>query len=140
MKSSTNTVDRAGAAAASADLKPAIAPPAVPADSAIDRAHLTRMTFGEASLQREVLQLFDRQADMLLARMAGETPKIAAALAHTLKGSAQGIGAHQVAQAAEAVEQAASASHADSIAAAIERLSDSVAHARAAIRVLLRAN
>ena len=30
--------------------------------AAIDRAHLSRMTFGDRSLEQEVLQLFDRQA------------------------------------------------------------------------------
>ena len=35
----------------------------------IDRAHLARMTFGDRSLERELLQLFDRQAMILLARM-----------------------------------------------------------------------
>ena len=42
--------------------------PAAPA-AAIDRGHLARMTFGDRSLEREVLQLFDRQAGLLLARM-----------------------------------------------------------------------
>ena len=35
--------------------------PAAPA-SAIDRGQLARMTFGDRRLEREVLQLFDRQA------------------------------------------------------------------------------
>ena len=37
--------------------------------AAIDRGQLSRMTFGDRSLEREVLQLFDRQAELLLARM-----------------------------------------------------------------------
>ena len=61
---------------------------------------------GELSLQREVLALFDRQADILLPRIRRGTPAVAAASAHTLKGSAVGIGAFKVARAAEAVEQA----------------------------------
>jgi hypothetical protein len=48
----------------------------------IDLPHLSRMTFGEKSLQAEVLALFDRQADMLLARMMPVSPKAAAAFAH----------------------------------------------------------
>ena len=44
-------------------------PPLASADTPIDRNHLTRMTLGDASLEREVLALFDRQAAMLLARM-----------------------------------------------------------------------
>ena len=42
-------------------------PPA--AGEAIDIHHLARMTLGERSLQREVLALFDRQADVLLPRI-----------------------------------------------------------------------
>ena len=56
--------------------------PARPA--AIDRGHLARMTFGDRSLEREVLQLFDRQADLLLARMRDREPSSVATLAHTL--------------------------------------------------------
>jgi HPt (histidine-containing phosphotransfer) domain-containing protein len=74
---------------------------------AIDRAHLARMTLGDQSLEREVLQLFDRQSEILLARMNDAPPAAVAALAHTMKGSARGIGAWPVAQAAEAVEEAA---------------------------------
>ena len=36
---------------------------------AIDRQHLSRMTFGDRSLEHEVLQLFDRQAELLIGRM-----------------------------------------------------------------------
>ncbi len=35
-------------------------------NTAIDRGHLSRMTFGDHSLEREVLQLFDRQAELLM--------------------------------------------------------------------------
>ena len=34
----------------------------------LDRDHLARMTFGDRSLEREVLQLFDRQSELLLER------------------------------------------------------------------------
>jgi hypothetical protein len=67
----------------------------MPSDPAIDMAHLARMTLGERSLEREVLALFDRQADMLLPRIRSGAPALAAASAHTLKGSASGIGAAQ---------------------------------------------
>ena len=42
--------------------------------SAIDRAHLARMTFGDRNLERELLELFDRQAAMLIARMRAGGP------------------------------------------------------------------
>ena len=71
----------------------------------IDTEHLARMTLGELSLQREVLALFDRQADMLLPRIRQGAPAMAAASAHTLKGSAVGIGAFKVARAVEQVSE-----------------------------------
>ncbi|HEY0300173.1 MAG TPA: hypothetical protein VGC36_02500 [Rhizomicrobium sp.] len=55
--------------------------------AAIDRRHLARMTLGDRSLEQEVLQLFDRQASLLVERMrkidrAGDGAAIGA-LAHT---------------------------------------------------------
>ena len=73
---------------------------------AIDVEHLSRMTLGERSLERESAALFDRQAEMLLPRIRLGKSALAAASVHTLKGSAVGIGAFKVASAAEAVEQA----------------------------------
>ena len=35
----------------------------------IDLVHLARMTLGDRGLEREVLELFDRQAGMLIVRM-----------------------------------------------------------------------
>src|SRR3954469_23717236 len=95
----------------------------------IDTEHLSRMTLGELSLEREVLALFDRQADMLLPRIRGGAPALAAASAHTLKGSASGIGAFRVARAAQVVEQAEHSA----IAAAIETLADMLGEAKAEI-------
>jgi HPt (histidine-containing phosphotransfer) domain-containing protein len=76
------------------------------AGETIDTAHLSRMTLGERSLEREVLALFDRQAEILLPRIRHGAPAVVAVSAHTLKGSALGIGAFRVARAAEAVELA----------------------------------
>jgi HPt (histidine-containing phosphotransfer) domain-containing protein len=109
-------------------------------DRPIDLVHLARMTLGDRSLEREVLQLFDRQASMLIARVREGSRCAVGALAHTLKGSARGIGAGRVACAAEAVEMA-SASAADAeLKAAIERLAAAAEEARAVITELLRAN
>lgn len=115
------------------------APPLVPDGAPIDRRHLTQMTLGEQSLEREVLQLFDRQAEMLIGRMRGVEGAVAAALAHTLKGSARGIGAWRVAEAAEAVEIAASGPK-PALAAGIQRLDGAVAEARLEIAGLLLAH
>lgn len=71
----------------------------------IDRAHLRRMTLGEAALEREVLAMFTVQTSALLGRFAA-MPAEAAALAHTLKGSACAIGAFGVGEAAQALEEA----------------------------------
>lgn len=102
----------------------------------IDLDHLGRMTLGERSLEREVLALFDRQAEMLLERMSHADQAVVAAAAHTLKGSAVGIGAWRVAKAAEAVERAAAAE----LAAALVALSAAVGECRSAISGLLRAH
>src|ERR1700722_18971719 len=82
------------AASAMAAVPPAIAaglPPAVAAPPpAIDMEHLSHMTLGERGLEIEVLRLFERQAELLLARMREVGPEGVATLAHTLSGSGQG--------------------------------------------------
>ena len=108
--------------------------PAVPA-AAIDRGQLARITLGDRNLEREVLQLFDRQAGLLLARM--RNGEAAAVLAHTLKGSAMSIGATGVVLAAAAVEQAAQAADRD---LAIGRLATAIGIACADIAGLLSAS
>jgi hypothetical protein len=121
-------------AAAPSDVSPAAA-----VETAIDFEHLARMTFGEHNLEREVLMLFDRQAGILLARMQDAPPSVVAAYAHTLKGSARGIGAWRVAEAADAVET--NAVHLDKRAAssAVNRLYAAVDEAKALIADFLRA-
>jgi HPt (histidine-containing phosphotransfer) domain-containing protein len=110
---------------------------AMPAGPAIDIAHLARMTLGERSLEREVLALFDRQAEMLLPRIRDGAPPLAAASAHTLKGSAVGIGAFRVARAAEAVEQAQDNDREAAFAAAINKLAAMLDEAKAEIARML---
>jgi HPt (histidine-containing phosphotransfer) domain-containing protein len=109
------------------------------AAAAIDQDQLKRMTFGDRSLERELLQLFDRQAEILMARMRASDAAAVATLAHTLKGSASGIGAGNVAQAAEAAELAAERSPAE-IGAALTGLANAVDETRALIAELLRAH
>jgi hypothetical protein len=111
------------------------APPLVPAEQPIDLDHLARMTLGDRSLEREVLALFDRQSEMLLARMRDGSAAAVAAAAHTLKGSARGIGAWCVASAAEAVEQGGAAGRT----ALIGTLAIAVEQTRASIASMLGA-
>ena len=104
----------------------------------IDLVHLSRMTLGDRGLEREVLALFDRQATVLVSRMRAASPGSVTTVAHTLKGSARGVGAWRVAAAAEAVEIAASGD--GDLSAAITRLAAVAEEARAVIAELLRAN
>lgn len=115
------------------------APPLAPVDRPIDFEHLFRMTLGDHDLEREVLQLFDRQAGMLMERIAQSEPGTVAAAAHTLKGSARGIGAWFVARAADMVEAAATSSQSD-LPKAVRALAVSVDEARVVITDLLRAH
>jgi len=105
----------------------------------IDLVHLARMTLGERSLEREVLQLFDRQATILMARMQAASAQAVPSLAHTLKGSARAIGAARVARAAEAVETMEAADQAD-FACALAALRVATEEARSFIAELLRAH
>ena len=115
-------------------LKAMPSPPLAPGDAAIDLDHLSRMTLGERSLEREVLALFARQSELLMQRMDVANPANAAAAAHTLKGSALSVGAWRVAHAAEAVEQAGAAH----LAAAIAALGAAIQEAATAVAGLLR--
>jgi len=112
--------------------------PAVDPELAIDFAHLARMTMGEARLEREVLTLFERQAGILLARMRDAPAAAMAAFAHTLKGSARGVGACRVAEAAGAVE--AAVAQGNDRTAALARLAVAVDEAKALIADLFQAD
>jgi hypothetical protein len=112
------------------------APPLAPGVPAIDRAHLARMTQGEADLEREVLQLYATQADLLLGRMGQASTPAIGALAHTINGSSRGIGAWQVADAAAAVE--ADAAEGRDTAASVERLARAIRAAQVHIVELIR--
>lgn len=125
------------------DLSPTLdANPSGPASAKerpIDLVHLARTTLGDRALEREVLHLFDRQAGALISRMRAAPTGGIAPLAHTLKGSATGIGAWRVARAAAALEVATGTGEAD-ISAALQRLAEATTEARAVIADLLKAN
>ena len=96
----------------------------------IDDEHLAQMTFGDRGLEREVLEIFRRQAAIMLSRIGGVEPGAAAAAVHTLKGSARGIGAWRVARAAERLEHASNQSDRT---ASLAELQAATLEARAAI-------
>ena len=99
----------------------------------IDRTHLSRMALGDHALEREVLALFDRQIDLLVERISAADASDVMELAHTLKGSARGVGAWPMARAAEAVEAAPPAELAHAVAA----LAATAGETRAAIAGIL---
>jgi HPt (histidine-containing phosphotransfer) domain-containing protein len=70
----------------------------------LDRAHFDHMTAGDRTLQIEVLGLFRQQVEAWRTGLvSGEGWRNAA---HTLKGSARGIGLNALAAACEVVENA----------------------------------
>jgi HPt (histidine-containing phosphotransfer) domain-containing protein len=101
----------------------------------LDRDHLRRMTFGDPSLEREVLEMFVAQASRLLDAIAGEVAE-ASAMVHTLKGSAQAVGAFGVADHAAALE--AVLRKGEEPREVLSGLRDAVADARAAIEAILK--
>jgi HPt (histidine-containing phosphotransfer) domain-containing protein len=110
-------------------------PPLAPDDGPIDIAHLKRMTLGDAGLEREVLAMFAAQAVGLIGTLS-DLPCDADALAHKLNGSARGIGAFRVADAAEALE--AALQRGDDPAQPLAELNEAIAQVRAAIDAILR--
>jgi HPt (histidine-containing phosphotransfer) domain-containing protein len=104
--------------------------------SAIDIVHLRVQCAGDAELERDLLDLFSQQCCRQL-RAIHAAPDGAARrdAAHTLKGAARAIGAWQVAEAADRIEQL------DDVAglrgeAALDALALAAAEARAAIETL----
>src|SRR6266436_5292445 len=102
----------------------------------IDVGHLARTSLGERRLELQVLELFDRQAEMLLGCMHVVDPVGVASAAHTLAGSAREIGARRVAEAAEALERAVVENR--ELASALRTLDCAVVEARLAICAMLR--
>lgn len=103
----------------------------------IDLQHLARYTLGHGDLGREVLALFREQAPLYVGRLrrAGSLPQWKEA-AHSLKGSAQAIGAFRVAEAAQRAEDLAEIGE-DKARVALEEIQVSVAEATAYIGSLL---
>lgn len=76
-------------------------------EDTIDLAHLKRFTLGNADLEAEILKLFADQLPVTLGYLrADASPADWKYATHTLKGAARGVGAHQLAAAAAAAEDA----------------------------------
>jgi len=102
---------------------------------AIDVAFLDRVTFRDRVLAREVLVLFGRQAEGLLSIISTtEKQHVRNESAHKLKGAARGVGAFDVARAAEEVETAQDAA---ALANALAHLTARVTEARLALAGLI---
>lgn len=105
------------------------------ANSAIDLSFLDRVTFRDRGLAREVLVLFGKQAESLCADIAATSDvRTRREAAHKLKGAARGVGAFEVAAAAEDVETAQDATE---FGTAFARLIARVTEARIALAGLI---
>ena len=100
---------------------------------AIDHEHLERITLGDRRLECEVLQIFVRQSAMMLERISSGQLGALGMAAHTLIGSARGIGAWRVADAAETLERAGREGRDEDIGEAIAELKSASLEATAAI-------
>ena len=106
--------------------------------SPIDLVHLAKYTHGNKELEAEVLELFLHQSEQYLDKLKNSsTEKDWKEAAHTIKGSAKGIGAWQVAKKAEAVEKIDYSLVRDSKATLIESLESSMSKAKGYIREIL---
>lgn len=104
----------------------------------IDLVHLSRYTLGDRDIEREVLEMFRGQSRRFLSRLA-EADDIASwqVAAHTLKGSAKGIGAWSVAWAAEAAEALPGGPGGEGAASALGRLETAIEESCGFIDTLL---
>lgn len=71
----------------------------------IDLVHLARQTMGDHGLECEVLRMFEKQVEIYFNRVRAATDPYEITMGlHTLKGSAQGVGAMALAEQARAAE------------------------------------
>jgi HPt (histidine-containing phosphotransfer) domain-containing protein len=104
----------------------------------VDLKHLSRYTLGERALEREILELFCSQSAIYLERLrVAPSDRLWQDAAHSLKGSAQAIGAWRTAEAAERAEFLSGAALSGARGAILRELESSVREAKAYIRSLL---
>jgi HPt (histidine-containing phosphotransfer) domain-containing protein len=104
----------------------------------VDLKHLSRYTLGERALERGILELFCTQSAIYLERLrVAPSERQWQDAAHSLKGSAQAIGAWRTAAAAERAESLSGATLSEARSARLRELESSVDEAKAYIRSLL---
>jgi len=106
----------------------------------LDVQHLDKYTAGDAVLRRELLSLFTdqlaQQVAALCAGCAGDDWMIAT---HTLKGAARAVGAFQIGETAEALEQLDPDADAEACAKLIDVLVQQTHECKAAIEKISQA-
>jgi len=108
--------------------------------SAVDFDQLQRFTLGNRSLEAEVLTLFRTQSVLYVERLRDARDDLAwLEAAHTLKGSAAGIGAHRVREAAQECERLTGEDRAEHGEAALGKLQDRLDEADLLIAAFLNA-
>ncbi len=104
----------------------------------VDLVHLAKYTMGNRALEREVLTLFTKQSLIYLDRLRNAADKQTwCEAAHTLKGSARGIGAWQVADVVVSLEHLSGKNAGGEKAVLVETLCDTIDEANGFIESLL---
>jgi len=99
----------------------------------IDFDHLARQTFADRALERELLELFAAQCDVLVPAIGdARRPQDGVMAAHTLKGSARAVGAWALAALADRAETLLGAGDADGVAILMADVITAAQAARAA--------
>ena len=113
----------------------------------IDLVHLAKQTLGDRTLERELLALFETQSTNCLAKLgelvadqSEEGGKRWQMMAHTLKGSARGIGAWHAAECAASAENALPSGGRDAAVGALSVLAVEIEHVNSFIASLLSDN
>jgi len=103
----------------------------------VDLKHLRRYTFGDAALEREVLELFFAQLPATLKALGtAQTPKDWKVAAHTLKGSGRAVGAWRIARLAEQAERSELIHSPDLLAETLDRLDEAAREAQAFVAAI----
>lgn len=104
----------------------------------VDLVHLSRQTLGDKNLECEVLELFRRQSVGTVAKLRdAQNAEAWRRAAHSLKGSARGIGAWPVANLADQIERLAGPEMSDVTGGQVAQLEQLVSETNDYIEALL---